>query len=455
MKRDLNAAITEIKNAKGARYLLLFGDDLQVQVTCKTIIDFLVPESHRGFNLERFDGRTVAWEQVQASLMTPPFFLGTKVIWIENAPYFTTREQKGELGERVLQHWGEGNQEEASKLLVDLLVVEGWSQEQWQRLEPGGARELVKLLGLENGGSREELAEIDALLAFCKSQEIDLTRRRGAEPQGLAELLEQGLPEWSFLLLTAAQVDRRMRLYKRLEELGAVFRLGPERDRSGKVSRENLLEFINQCMRQAGKTMEPQAQEMIIQRAAADFRSLNHELGKLVLYVDDRPAIRAQDVEMVFTDYGEGWVFDLTRAIGDRDPQGALSQLARLIARGEHPLKLLGAIASEARRLLAARQLLDGELGGSWKPGMSYAQFQRQVLPQGSTLLTRNPYGDYMCLLRAERFSMGELCAYMNGIHDADFRLKSSGNNPKLVMERLILGMCLSARKRVAERVAT
>jgi DNA polymerase-3 subunit delta len=194
---------------------------------------------------------------------------------------------------------------------------------------------------------------------------------------------------------------------------------------------------------------------MIIQRAAADFRSLNHELGKLVLYVDDRPAIRAQDVEMVFTDYGEGWVFDLTRAIGDRDPQGALSQLARLIARGEHPLKLLGAIASEARRLLAARQLLDGELGGSWKPGMSYAQFQRQVLPQGSTLLTRNPYGDYMCLLRAERFSMGELCAYMNGIHDADFRLKSSGNNPKLVMERLILGMCLSARKRVAERVAT
>ncbi|MDH3442698.1 MAG: DNA polymerase III subunit delta [Deltaproteobacteria bacterium] len=451
MKRNLKAVMADIKNGKGTRCLLLFGDDLQVQETRKAIIDLLIPEGQHGFNLEHFDGRAAPWEQVHASLMTPPLFPGTKVLWIENAPYFMSREQKGELGERVLQLWRDGKQLQAGGLLIDLLVVEGWTQEHWERLEPGSASELFKLLGAEEGEDRQQL---DALLAYCKGQGMDMSRRPNAESQGLSELLDQGLPEWGFLLLTALQVDRRTRLYKRFDELGAAIPLGVERDRSGKVSRDSLLEFINERMRRVGKTMEAEAREIIVQRAASDLRSLAQELEKLFLFVGEHPAIRVQDVEMIFADNGEGWVFDLTRAIVEREPGAALSQLARLIAHGEHPLKLLGAIASDARRLLAARQLLDGELRGRWRPGMSYPQFQQQVLPQGSPLLTRNPYADYMCLHRAERLSLNELGRYMDGIHDADFKLKSSGNNPRLVMERLILGMCLGGEKRVPVRTA-
>ena len=61
--------------------------------------------------------------------------------------------------------------------------------------------------------------------------------------------------------------------------------------------------------------------------------------------------------------------------------------------------------------------------------------------------LTRNPYADYMCFQRADQFSLSDLRGYMDSIYDTDFRLKSSGSNPRLVMERLILGMCLGAGK--------
>jgi DNA polymerase-3 subunit delta len=148
----------------------------------------------------------------------------------------------------------------------------------------------------------------------------------------------------------------------------------------------------------------------------------------------------------MMADYGEGWVFDLTRAIGEGDAVAALSQLARLSLAGEPPLKLLATMASEARRLLAARQLLDGELHGRWRRGMSFTQFQQQIQPSGTPLLTRNPYGDYMCLLRADRFSMSQLCRYMDSLHDADLRLKSSGGNPRLVLERSIVSMCLPVK---------
>ena len=78
MKRDLEQIVADIKNSRGPQLLLLFGDDLQVQGACKTLLDNLVPESQRGFNLERFDGRAAPWDQIEASLNTPPFFPGKR-----------------------------------------------------------------------------------------------------------------------------------------------------------------------------------------------------------------------------------------------------------------------------------------------------------------------------------------------------------------------------------------
>lgn len=381
--------------------------------------------------------------------MTPPFFPGKKVIWVESVPYFVTREQTGELGEKILRLWSDGLREEASKAFMDLLVIEGWTQERWEELglEPSGP--LLDLLGVDGPEAR---GDAEALFAYCKSRGLDFNARKAAGGHRLFELLDQGLPEWDFLLLTALQVDRRSRLYKRFDELGAALYVGPERDRYGKISRESLLEFINQRIKQAGKTLEPRAREMILARSGNNLRALDQELEKLFLYASERPTINGQDVDAVFVDQGEGWIFDLTLAVGERDPAAALAHLTRLVAQGEHPLRLLATLAGEIRKLLAARQLIEGELRAVWKRGMSYPHFQQRVLPQGTPLLTRNAYADYMCFERADHFTVSDLRAHMEGIFDTDLRLKSSGSDPRLVMERLLLGMCLRSRgKRIGE----
>jgi DNA polymerase-3 subunit delta len=444
VKRDLTTILKDIKSGNGPQLLLLFGDDLQVQETSKHVVDMLVPEDQRGFNFERFDGRTVSWDQLEGSLMTPPFFPGKKVLWVENAPYFFSREQKGTLGEKILDLWREGRRVDAVKLLADLLIVEGWTQERWERLEADSARQLAEVFEIDGSTAQEE---VGALLTLAKSRDLDLSKRKAADSHRLGELLDGNLPEWAFLLLTAVQVDRRTKLFKRFEELGAASFLGLERDRYGKVDRDGVLNFISQRLRQGGKHIAPQARDMIVARAGDDLRALQQELDKLLLYVAERPAIQPQDVEAVLADHGEGWIFDLTRAIGDRDALGALGQLSRLMGQSEHPLKILGTIASELRRLLAARQLLDGDLRPHWKRGMSYQQFQQIAAKLGTAALSRNPYADYMCFQRADRFAMAELVGHMESLFDADLRLKSSGGQPQLVMERLILGMCLTPRR--------
>ena len=447
MKQDLKGVLTDLAAGRGPRLLLLFGDDLPVAESCRALVDRLVPAEQRAFNLERFDGRSASWEQIESSLMTPPFVPGTKLLWVDSAPYFYAREQSGELGEKVLELWRDGKKDDAAKSLIDLLVVEGWSQEQWDGLDNGSSSTLVDLLGAGGEGQDDALA----LLAYCKGRPMDLTKRKRAEGNRLAALLDQGLPEWSFLLLTAVQVDRRTRLFKRLEEMGAVLQLVLERDRSGKISRENLLEFIGQWLRQAGKNLDPQAREMILARAGDDLRGLKEEIDKLLLFVGERAKITAADVDLMVADRGEGWIFDLTRALGERDAATALCQLARLIAQGEHPLKILGTVAGEVRRLLLARQILAGELAKVWRRGMTYPQFQQTVLKQGVSPLGRNPYADYMCFQRAERFSLHELSSFMQRLFEADLLLKSS-SQPRIVLEKLFLDMCLGLHRRGSRR---
>jgi len=444
MKRDLNKILSDITNDRGPSWLLLFGDDFQVREARKTIVEKLIPASHRDFNFERFDGRSVPWAQIHASLMTAPFFPGKKVVWVENVPYFLSREQNGELGQKVLQLWSEGKKKEASRLFLDLLVVEGWTEEQWNRLDAESS--LVSLGELFDVGERDAQETVTSLVIYCKSEDMNLGQDRESDAHGLAQILDDDLPAWGFLLLTAVQVDRRTRLYKKFEERGAVLHLGLEKDRSGKLSREKLIEFVNQRLMQAGKKIDPRARELILLRAGEELGVLQQELEKLFLYVGDQPTIEVDDVAAIVVDEGAGWIFDLTRSVASRDAVVGLSQLVRLVAQGDHPLKLLATLASEVRRLVAARQLMDGELRGRWKRGMTYPQFQQYILHEGTGLLTRNPYADFMCFQRAANFSMAELLSHLRSIHDADLSLKSSGGQPRLVMERLILTMCLGPR---------
>lgn len=441
MKRDLEAVLAEIRKGREPSLLLLHGDDLQVHTASKVILDLIIPPEKRAFNLEQFDGRTAPWDQIEAALMTPPFFPGRKTVFVQNAPYFLSREHKGELSERMLQLWGEGKKDEAARLFLDLLLLEGWTQERWDGLQgPFSAAQAAELFGADD---REAKEEVEALLTFCRSRGMDLSRRKGGEGHRLMEFMEQGLPPWDVLLITASHVDRRTRLYKRFEEKGAALDLALGRDRKGRINSETLAKFLDQRLKEAGKMIETQAREMILLRAGDELWAVHQELEKLLLYVGEDPWIRVKDAEEAFLDQGEGWVFDLSESIAKKDSVGALRHLARLISQGDHPLKLLGTIVSEVRRLLAARQLIEGEMRQRWSRQMSYPQFQKNVLQHGPPLVSRNPYADYMIFQKAENFTTQELLHYLEWIYQVDIRLKSTGNPPRLVMERLILQMCL------------
>ena len=166
MKRELNSIIADLEAGRGPQVLLVFGEDLRVAESCAAIVDRLVPSERRGFNFERFDGRSASWEQIETSILTPPFFPGKKLLWVDGATYFYAREQSTELREKVLDLWRDGKRDDAAKALLDLLVVEGWTQERWETLDCPAV--LFQALGSALGSaSDQDQDEVLALLAYC------------------------------------------------------------------------------------------------------------------------------------------------------------------------------------------------------------------------------------------------------------------------------------------------
>lgn len=265
---------------------------------------------------------------------------------------------------------------------------------------------------------------------------------KAEEPGMVLQLLERGLADGTRLLLLAPQVDKRGRAYKQLSRQGCVLDLSVERDRSGRIRRESLAAFLDQHLRRARKRIDPQAREALLSRCGNELWGVHQEIEKLLLYVGDAETVGVSDVEEIFTDQSESWVFDLTDSLGQKDAIEALEFLRRLMANGEYPLRVLGAIASQVRRLLSARQLLDNELARVWRPRMSYTEFQQRIPADTEGLPTRSPYANYLTLQRAERFTLPELKGFLRLIRETDARLKSSGHQPQAVMEGLILEMC-------------
>jgi hypothetical protein len=96
---------------------------------------------------------------------------------------FFRASKKASSGEKILALWRDGKRDDAVKLLVDLLVLEGWTQEQWDRLETASARVLVGLLDADGGEVQEE---VEALIALwqkprCRSEQAQRIRRASAD----------------------------------------------------------------------------------------------------------------------------------------------------------------------------------------------------------------------------------------------------------------------------------
>lgn len=233
----------------------------------------------------------------------------------------------------------------------------------------------------------------------------------------LLDYLEAPNPS-TCLLLEAPRVDKRLRWVKRIAEVGDV------RDCSAPSRAPELRRWVDERIRQAGKKPARGAAQALLELVGPDLDRLAQEVEKACLFVGERGEVGAEDVSEVTGDVRPQAIWDLTDAIGSRNPPLALRLAVKLLDQGEPPLVLLGALATHFRRLVRARECQPLE--------------PRAV----ARALSLHPYVAGKLVEQARRFDLPRLRGSLAAIRRADDALKGgSGLPPQLAFERLVLSV--------------
>jgi DNA polymerase III delta subunit len=266
------------------------------------------------------------------------------------------------------------------------------------------------------------------------------------DSEALREILENGFGTQHVLVLTAVEVDRRRVLYKTIRRVGQVLDFSPRPWEQQQAARR----FIQDRLRGAGKTAVGDALQLLDLRVGFNLRRLAGEIDKLLLFIGEKKEITADDVDAVIGTSREEQIFDLTEKLGQGEfPEAAVS-LRQLLQQGEPYMMILGFLRRQFERIVTARGILDGDLGGRWKPAMGYPEFQRTFLPElkskqeaGEFPATEgHPYALYMSLKQAGPFKAAAGEQILREMHRVHRGIVSGAGHPPLLLEDLLHRVC-------------
>ncbi|MQA30790.1 MAG: DNA polymerase III subunit delta [Luteitalea sp.] len=151
----------------------------------------------------------------------------------------------------------------------------------------------------------------------------------------LAQLIEQ--PEaHTTLVLVAATLDRRGRMYKLLARTATVVE-SDVIETPGDAER-----WVKNRVAAANARIEPAGARLLAERCGADVKRLRNDVERLLLYALGQEAITVDDVRTIVGPAGLQDDWAMTNAIQAGDGATALRQLALMLDAGTPPEKILG-----------------------------------------------------------------------------------------------------------------
>ena len=461
------------KSDKGgfAPVYLIFGEELLYKTVFEELLDELVPASTRGLNYEPVDGANEKINEALQRINTYSLLQGTKVVAICDTQIFYSKLNEKALIEKAKNEYNNDNIQKAASYLLSLLGLLNLSFDDISKANRGKALKL----DVDRSAGEEWF---DKTIDYCIEGGLTPSNE---EDKGklLQQAIEKGFPKDNHLIITADMVDKRKGLYKAINKCGIVVDCSVPKGerRADRMAQEKVLyENMETVLTKNKKKMDKAATAAMFEMTGFNLRSFLNNLDKLISYVGERNKITIDDVKFVLKRTKSDPIFELTNAISERNLEKAIFFLNSLLPQLDHPLQLFAAITNQVRRLLLIKGFVESRHGRAWHAGIRFDQFQRAVMPAikeyDKDLLTRledwesmlsknvntakrksavdllvaqnpnNPYPVYQMLLRSERFTTNELIEDLKRLSEADLRLKSTGGNPKIILEKVIFHIC-------------
>ncbi len=218
------------------------------------------------------------------------------------------------------------------------------------------------------------------------------------------------------------KIDRRKKALAEVFDRATVVEFTQPSDRE-------LISWVGRHLKKQGKQITVDDAQYLIHRTGGSMTALLSEIGKLAAYVEDE-AVTREHIDLLVEPVLEADVFAITDAINRGRYESALQTLRTVLQKQEEPVRILGAMGGQYRRLLAAKRLLEG--------GKQQADLMK--------LCGIQSYPAKLSMEGAKRLSERfcgravELCL------EADEKLKTSYDDPERVLEFLVLELAGESR---------
>ena len=256
--------------------------------------------------------------------------------------------------------------------------------------------------------------------------EIDIFKMNESDREKMIDIFSD-IPEYCTVVFTyettAFKPDKRLKkLWDTVNRHGQLVEFAKQNQR-------DLVTWITRHFSAAGKRINPDLCVYLIDITDGTMTSLAGEISKISAY-SGADEIKKSDIDAVTEPVLDAVIFQMTDALGQGEYGAAILKLQQLLKMQQEPVLILGAIGAHFRRMSTARILLDH--------GKTAADLMR--------LCGMADYPARKAMSAASRFSASFYAKAAELVLESDRQMKTSFDDPKRILELLIMGLAREVR---------
>ena len=234
----------------------------------------------------------------------------------------------------------------------------------------------------------KELIDLCETMPFFADRRVVLLEDTGFFKNKCDELADymKELPDYLCLIFVENEVDKRNRMYKAVKAAGRIGEFVQQDEKT-------LMRWAAGLLKKEGKMITQRDMELLLTMTGVDMGNLRMELEKIISYTGDRDVVTGEDIQQVCTTQTQNKIFDMVRAVTEKNQKRALDLYYELLALKEPPMRILFLLVRQYRMLFHVKALANQGYG-------------RKEIASKAGL---HPFVAGKNMEQAKRFKMGQL----------------------------------------------
>ena len=199
----------------------------------------------------------------------------------------------------------------------------------------------------------KELIDLCETMPFFADRRVVLLEDTGFFKNKCDELADymKELPDYLCLIFVENEVDKRNRMYKAVKAAGRIGEFVQQDEKT-------LMRWAAGLLKKEGKMITQRDMELLLTMTGVDMGNLRMELEKIISYTGDRDVVTGEDIQQVCTTQTQNKIFDMVRAVTEKNQKRALDLYYELLALKEPPMRILYLLTRQFKLLLEVKDLV-------------------------------------------------------------------------------------------------